>query len=106
MPNVLNISSYKKVGLFLLLRKASPRSRSLEIRNETRGLGGPNSLNAGVCAAFSPGKVVFQACVFHHGACWGGPVLQNTGPHINTCCFDNGFRFNLLGAFAAALEGN
>lgn len=38
MPNVLNISSYKKVGLFLFLRKASSRSRSLEIRNETRAV--------------------------------------------------------------------
>lgn len=38
MPNILNISSYKKVGLFLLLRKASPRSRALETRNETRAV--------------------------------------------------------------------
>lgn len=38
MPNVLNISSYKKVGLCLFLRKASSRSRSLEIGNETRAV--------------------------------------------------------------------
>lgn len=61
MPNVLNCSSYKKVGLFLFLRNAS-RSKSLEIRS----LGGPNGLNAGVHSVFCSGNIVCQAFVFNH----------------------------------------
>lgn len=69
MPNVLNISGYKKVGLFSAPRKGivtQPIFGNKE--RKTRGPGGPNGLNAGVRSAFSSGKVVFQAFVFHPSA--------------------------------------